>query len=240
MARMIGEAGGHQVATVARRFQKTVIGLFLFGVCYAFVCGHVAAGGNPYAVLVFVVVALPLLWKVKKTCEATLVQMDLDRRGARGEIRVGEYLQDLPDTYVVFNDVGFAESFGNIDHLVIGPTGMLAIDVKNWRGVVAADGKGELLHNGKPTDKPQVRGFTRRVMDLKKRIKALSRLDPYVQAVFAFPHTRVEAAWGTTGAVHCVRMEHLEEYITQKSNRSLPSGEIDKLTKCVEMLVSME
>ena len=43
--------------------------------------------------------------------------------------------------------------------LVVGPTGVFVLDTKAWRGVVTSDGKGELLLNGQPTDKPYIRQF---------------------------------------------------------------------------------
>ena len=35
------------------------------------------------------------------------------------------------------SDLDFADSFGNIDHLVIGPPVSSPSDAKNWRGVTA-------------------------------------------------------------------------------------------------------
>jgi hypothetical protein len=82
------------------------------------------------------------------------------RRGAAGEIHVGNILTDFPDDFCVINDL--TTPFGNLDHVVVGPTGVFVLDSKNWRGVVSADGKGELLLNGQPTDKPHVRQFVGR------------------------------------------------------------------------------
>ena len=78
------------------------------------------------------------------------------------------------------------------------------VDAKNWRGIVSADGQGELLLNGKPTRKTEVKNLARRIMGIKEKIKVLSSLDPYVQGVFAFPSAYIEAKWGSTGAVHCI------------------------------------
>jgi hypothetical protein len=61
---------------------------------------------------------------------------------ARREISVGYKLSDFPDGFYIINDLK-TES-GNLDHVVIGPTGVFALDTKSWRGVVSADGKGEL------------------------------------------------------------------------------------------------
>jgi len=50
------------------------------------------------------------------------------RKGALGEWLTEETLKSLPDGYVVINDV--TQKFGNIDHVVIGPTGVYVIDTK--------------------------------------------------------------------------------------------------------------
>ncbi len=59
--------------------------------------------------------------------------------GAEGERRVAEALAGLPDDFLVLHDrlllPGVTES--NIDHLVVGPTGLILVDAKNWSGYVS-------------------------------------------------------------------------------------------------------
>jgi hypothetical protein len=157
--------------------------------------------------------------------------------GAAGEREIIPYLKKLPDTYTVVSDLDFADSYGNIDHLVIGPTGIFSIDVKNWKGTVSSDGKGELLQNGRPTDKPHVRPFTARTMDLKDRLKVLTRLDPFIQCVFVFPHTHLNANWGTTGYVHCIHADQIEDYITKgKGSKPIAPADIPRLVAAAKAL----
>ncbi len=58
--------------------------------------------------------------------------------GAEGERRVAAVLATLPGDYLVLHDrllmPGVTES--NLDHLVVGPTGVLLVDAKNWSGQV--------------------------------------------------------------------------------------------------------
>ncbi len=99
---------------------------------------------------------------------------------------------------------------------------------KNWKGVVASDGNGELLLNGKATQKPEIKNLTRRIMSIKEKINVLSSLDPYIQGVFAFPSAYVEAKWGTTGYVHCVKDEQLYDYIVEnKKGKKLDNKTIE-------------
>jgi hypothetical protein len=136
------------------------------------------------------------------------------RRGAAGEDVVARALEEFPDGFYVINDL--TTPFGDLDHVVIGPTGVFVLDSKNFRGTVGADGRGELLINGEPTTKPMIKPFVKRMMDMRDKVRALAPgLDPYLKAVFVFPSARVEARWGTTGDVHCIRDEQLFDYIVE-------------------------
>ena len=58
-------------------------------------------------------------------------------RGARGEMATAELLGRLsPRRWVVLHDLGLPASRANVDHLVIGPTGVWVIDTKSYRAVV--------------------------------------------------------------------------------------------------------
>ena len=56
--------------------------------------------------------------------------------GALGERRVAEALADLPPEWLVLHDrllfPGLSES--NLDHVLVGPAGVVLIDAKNWSG----------------------------------------------------------------------------------------------------------
>ena len=60
-------------------------------------------------------------------------------RGAAGEIVTAALLEKLPRTrWVVLHDLGLPGSRANVDHLVIGPTGVWVVDTKAYRGRVVA------------------------------------------------------------------------------------------------------
>jgi hypothetical protein len=52
--------------------------------------------------------------------------------GAHGESIVSKQLQRLPESYYIFNDVTPPRNRGNIDHVVVGPTGIFVIETKNY------------------------------------------------------------------------------------------------------------
>jgi Nuclease-related domain len=69
------------------------------------------------------------------------------RRGAAGERRTARLLDSLERRgWVVLHDLAIPGSKANIDHLVIGPGGVLVIDSKQYRGRLQLDQYGMLWH----------------------------------------------------------------------------------------------
>ncbi|MBM6400260.1 nuclease-related domain-containing protein [Phycicoccus sonneratiae] len=87
--------------------------------------------------------------------------------GAEGERRVAAALATLPADYLVLHDrllmPGVTES--NLDHLVVGPTGILLVDAKNWSGQVTEYGGTLFQHywsaTGERTHRPRTRELAR-------------------------------------------------------------------------------
>ena len=72
--------------------------------------------------------------------------------GARGEERVSGILQELPDTYHVFND--FVAGGVHVDHVVVGPSGVFAVETKCWKGVVTVEDGHILVDEQLPSRSP--------------------------------------------------------------------------------------
>jgi hypothetical protein len=76
------------------------------------------------------------------------------RLGARGERRTARVLARLErDGFVAFHDLAVPGSPANIDHLVIGPTGVFVIDSKLYRGVVRVGMDGRLWYGARSLDR---------------------------------------------------------------------------------------
>jgi hypothetical protein len=73
------------------------------------------------------------------------------RRGARRERRTARQLTRLAHHgWIVFHDLAVPGSRANVDHLVIGPTGVFLVDSKNWRGRLVFASDGTLWHGSFP------------------------------------------------------------------------------------------
>jgi hypothetical protein len=70
------------------------------------------------------------------------------RRGVAGEQQTARLLDRLGrDGYVVLHDLAVPGSPANVDHLVIGPSGVFVVDSKQWTGNVAQGPDGLVWHN---------------------------------------------------------------------------------------------
>lgn len=250
MAKILGESGRYVSNAAEREWQKLITvafaAIFIIGVLEGLVIApfFIKMTLPTWARATLFIGAFPALYGLVKWCFRKMEDIAKKRkafiRGADGENQVARSLTTLPDSFHVIHDL--ATPFGNLDHVVVGPTGVFIIDAKSWRGVVAADGKGELLINGEPTDKREVRALIARTMNIRDKVRTLAPgIDIFYQAVFAFTAARVEAKWGATGSLHCVREDQLKEYILDtKFRKALAPAQALTLAQAFLALAHME
>jgi Nuclease-related domain len=73
------------------------------------------------------------------------------RRGASGERVTGFWLDRLPDGWFVFHDVPVGARGANIDHLVVGPSGVFTVNTKSLTGAIRVNPR-TLTNNGHRTN----------------------------------------------------------------------------------------
>src|SRR6266540_6653437 len=101
--------------------------------------------GLPRAGLLGLVVAALVGWRLRLRPSE---QARTWQRGAKGERHTARLLDRLVrDGFVVFHDLAVPGSHANVDHLVIGPTGLFVIDSKQWTGSVHQSADGLVWHN---------------------------------------------------------------------------------------------
>ena len=99
-----------------------------------------------------IALALVALLVIYRETEGRRLDFVPDLKGYRGEQMVADLLAMLePLGFRVIHGLEFTDESGhkgNIDHTVVGPTGVFAIETKNWEGRMwKADGE-RLIHNG--------------------------------------------------------------------------------------------
>jgi hypothetical protein len=130
-----------ELATWARGLPWRVLALVAAGVAAWLVAAPVAPD---LATPAGVTVAAGLGWLLRfRTSPATVAW----RRGAAGERRTARLLALLERRgWAVLHDLAIPNSPANIDHLVIGPGGVLVIDSKQYRGRLRVDCDGMVWH----------------------------------------------------------------------------------------------
>jgi hypothetical protein len=107
--------------------------------------------GLPWAGLLGLVAAALVGWRLRFRPSE---QVQAWQRGAAGERRTARLLDRLThDGYAVFHDLAVPNWDANVDHLVIGPSGVFVIDSKQWSGSVHQGSDGLAWHNHYPLDR---------------------------------------------------------------------------------------
>ena len=182
MAHVYGKPGGFAKEEYTRRMLRYFCIVYavviVAGAAIGFVCGLGQKGGviSLYCLVGFIVFTL-LAWLVL----VPRFERFLDRRakeasnwkaGYTGEAQVANLLEDLPDDFHVFHDVKHRDLAGNIDHLVVGPTGVFVLETKNWRGHVEYSPDKKLLNDGR--DKTaEMNALLQRVFSVRDKIEII-------------------------------------------------------------------
>ncbi len=152
-------------------------------------------------------------------------------KGARGEERVALILRDLPDRYHVFND--FLAGGSHIDHVVVGPAGVFAIETKNWRGVVTVE-DGHILVDGQLPSRPPL-AQARQEAALVKAALAKSGWSGDVTPVLAFASDTFKAHIAElNGAVIINSCELARSFETERV--VIPPAELERLVSLMETI----
>jgi hypothetical protein len=127
---------------------QRLAGVLAAGVAAALATAAVAGPG--LARLTGPAAAIGLAWLLRFRPSADTLAW---RHGAQGERRTARLLAPLErHGYQVFHDLAVPGSAANVDHLVVGPTGVYVIDSKRYRGHLRYTA-GHLWHGGRTLDR---------------------------------------------------------------------------------------
>jgi len=161
------------------------------------------------------------------------------RKGVEGEALTADALSDLPDTFSVFHDLTHPSIGGNIDHIVVGPTGVFALETKNWKGHVNFSDQGEITVDGTYDHTKDGKAILGRALTLKKKIEALSNISTFVQAVMVFPLASLKDESGPRCNLHIQTLQTLEGYLKRPSSRILTSQQVATITGDLQALFKL-
>lgn len=155
------------------------------------------------------------------------------KQGAEGEDRSGEALAKLPDTFVVFHDYHPQDAQGerlpwNVDHVVIGPTGVFVVETKNYtRKHVGPSSKD-------PVTRKNVKQAAGNAYELKQHLKAWSAgaLDKqFVQPLLVYAQDGAYVKQPFEGAVKVIPLKWLQNDLTARTGNELDPDTIYRIAR---------
>ena len=142
------------------------------------------------------------------------------RRGISGEEAVADALAGLPSSYWVLH--GVSTGHGDVDHVVIGPTGVFALETKAWDGKFYRS-RGQLYCNGKPAEHVlrQARGAAGQVRELL----LAAGIDEWVEAVVVAARASVSRSPVRFRNSYVISIKDLVGFVTDRPH-SLSSSTV--------------
>ncbi len=126
MATVLGVSARYVSDQSTKKLVRILFFLYIFGCGISVVGGYLLAAKEFFISVLFIVIApLSFIYIDKKLVSLEKERLSY-RKGATGEATVGIVLENFPDEYRVIHDL--TTPYGNIDHIVIGPSGVYVID----------------------------------------------------------------------------------------------------------------
>jgi len=157
------------------------------------------------------------------------------RSGIIGEKLIGDELRKLDASYTVFEDVHVPGKKENIDFIVVGATGIHAIEVKNHHGRVGFNGD-ELTLNEKSFEKDFLRQTMREATSLHDYLVLSGISNVFVVPIIVFSHRFAVVRFGIQPIknVRVIQYRWLNKMITSEP-RSYPDQRVVDAIKSTYM-----
>ena len=150
------------------------------------------------------------------------------KQGGKGEGAIYYELLKLSDDYLVFQDVKFPKKDYNVDFVVVGPTGIFAIEVKSHIGLIGFNGT-ELMKNGRAFEKGNpLRQTMQEAIELHAHILEQTGIDYFIIPLLVFSSNKADVRFGFNPVknVYVIKRGFLNEMITgAKPNLSVDDVE---------------
>lgn len=153
--------------------------------------------------------------------------------GARGEEKAARELSFLPADWKVWHGVALSYG-GDCDHVVAGPSGLYAVETKNWSRPVTLS-KGHILTDGQAPTRPPLEQVRRAAADLQQRLK-LDGMDLEVRPVLCFVQEGPEGPPQGCDGVRVCRVHDLRQVVMDDCGQPLAPAILHKTIRRLDQL----
>ena len=196
------------------------LGVFAAGASVTLIACHPLFGSTMFV--------CALLWIICSLM-AGLRRVESFYKGARGEEKVSGILENLPDSYHVFND--FTVGRSHIDHVVAGPGGVFAIETKFWNGKVTVE-DGHVLLDGQLPDRSPLNQAIREATLVRNALVSAG-WDGLVTPVVAFASDSFGAHRANLKGTIIINSNELKASF-ETDRVVIPPAELDRLVSLME------
>jgi hypothetical protein len=153
--------------------------------------------------------------------------------GLLGERKVSGLLDDLPEKFQYLENINL-ENRGDVDRVVIGPTGIWVLEVKNHKGEITYDGR-QLLKDGFPMEKDPIKQVWAEVGSVRKLLDRLTRYCFQVQPVIVYcsTYSKVRFGFKPVDGVYIIRPEWLNDLLRGTTIQRLTDAQIGAVSQII-------
>lgn len=188
---------------------------------------YAVLGGSGAALAIHAAVVVLLIRMLVGVMRTMKVRM----QGAGGELGVRMTLRGLDDRFRVLGSVVISNK-GDMDFVVVGPTGVWVIEVKSHKGRIRIENN-RLLRDNRPFDKDflrQVWGASYALKDvLKKGIARPLHIQPVV--VFSSPYAKLGIEWNKADDAYVIGLDQLIPLIERREVQQLSKADVEQITE---------
>ena len=211
------------------KVRGTVRSLWPLGICLVCIGAFAAAtvlGRHPEvfgALFAVSAIAVAIWWR------RGLLRVESFFKGARGEEMMAGVVARLPDDWHVFHD--FEAGKHHVDHVLMGPAGVFAVETKNWRDPVALE-SGELIVGGHVPNHPPIAQAAAEAKAVKAAL-ARAGWTGEVAPVVCFASGTFQGGFATVGKVLVANAEAFVKWLAEQP-AVRASGECARLVQLME------
>jgi len=188
---------------------------------------------------VYILAGIITLRSINKFIRKTRDNYNEKVKEREAEKEVQDFLRkNLTEEYHIFENI--FTGYGDIDAIVVGPTGIYMIEVKSNSGVITANAKGYLsIIDGDTPNKNYRDQVKKELSQVKLYIDINTGLNCWVNTVLVFPFGSVMKDLNLTSeydnlVLPVVDKKDLLKYIYGKNQAKLAPEQINKISKALE------
>lgn len=155
------------------------------------------------------------------------------KSGRQGEKAVINTLgHSLSDDYYLINGVYLKGGGGDVDHIVLGPSGVYVLETKNWSGRIICNGDQWQRTGKKIKSNPslQVKRNAQKVRKIIDASSAFRGFNIWVEGLLVFTNAHADLSISNP-SVTIIRLTQLSNYVKNHENNCLTKEQVQKLVK---------